>query len=153
MSNDSYKTVEGEIEAVNNRNGQEFYGLLVNDDWQNGRNPMPEDLEKGMKVAIKSDPEADFYNIEDIKILEEAEESAGSVSEGATSSAQQGNKGDKSASHNSSYKQVSIQAQTATKLAAEQASVRPGENQAKHLDEVNELANGYLNIIRGLSNQ
>lgn len=152
MSDDSYKTIKGEVEAINNRKGQEFYGLLVNSDWQNGRNPMPQNLEKGVKVEIVSDPEADFYNIQEINVKEADKE--GSVSEGSTSSAQKENKGDKPASSSNSFqsqKSKDIASKVALQEAAKHAYSRPNEGgSGKHIDEVHELAKGYKNIMERL---
>jgi len=145
------ETIEGEIEAVNNRKGQEFYGLLVNGDWQNGENPMPQGLEKGVSVEIKSDPEADFYNIQEINVMEQRETQNQDVGGGANSDLAQGEQGDNSQSSNTFQTQKSkdITVKVATKLAVEHVDTRP-EQQAEHLDEVNELASGYMSIMQGL---
>lgn len=156
MSNDSYKTVKGEIEAVNNRQGQEFYGLLVNGDWQNGRNPMPEGLEKGVKVEIESDPEEKFYNVKEINVREADKEDR--VSEGSNSSSSaQSETGDKSASPSNSFqtqKSKDIASKVALQEAAKHAHYRPNEDgSGKHIDEVHELAKGYKNIMERLLNE
>lgn len=145
------ETIEGEIEAVNNRKGQEFYGLLVNGDWQNGENPMPQGIEKGVTVKIKSDPEADFYNIQEINVMEQRETQNQDVGGGANSDLAQGEQGDNSQSSKTFQTQKSkdITVKVATKLAVEHADTRP-EQQAEHLDEVNELASGYMSIMQGL---
>lgn len=145
------ETVKGEIEAVNNRKGQEFYGILVNGNWQNGENPMPQGLEKGVTVEIESDPEADFYNIQEINVMEQRETQNQNVGGGAISDLAQGEQGDNSQSSNTFQTQKSkdITVKVATKLAVEHANTRP-EQQAEHLDEVNELASGYMSIMQGL---
>lgn len=152
------ETVKGEIEAVNNRKGQEFYGLLVNGDWQNGENPMPQGLEKGVTVEIESDPEADFYNIQEIDIMEQREKQSQSVSGGGDSNRAHGERkkeGDNSQSSNTFQTQKSkdITVKVAFKEAVEQASTSPGESQGEHLDEVNELASGYISIMEGLAKE
>lgn len=149
------ETIEGEIEAVNNRKGQEFYGLLVKGDWQNGENPMPQGIEKGVTVEIKSDPEADFYNIQEINVMEQRETQNQDVGGGANSDLAQGEqkkeRGDNSQSSNTFQTQKSkdITVKVATKLAVEHVDTRP-KDQAEHLDEVNELASGYMSIMQGL---
>jgi len=157
VSNDAYKTVTGKVTTFVNKNSNSKAGMLLdgeNRPWYNKKEPIPEGLGKGAEVELKINPSKKFYNVEKVKILREADQSAGSVSEGANSkNAQQENKGDKSASPKSSFqtqKSKDIAVKVATKLAVEHAGIRPGDNQAEHLDEVNELANGYKNIMQGL---
>ena len=141
------QTVEGKIEAVNNRKGQEFYGLLVNDEWQNGRNPMPEELEKGVSVRIKSDPEADFYNVKDITILEEGNEDG--RSRGGSDSQALGEVSDSGVNpSNMSPRQASIMANSAVKMAVENAETSYGEDKKGHIEEVNQKSQAYQNIMK-----
>lgn len=148
-------TVAGRVEAVNDRSDKNYYGVRVNDEWFNGENST--EISKGdlveLKVKKNRDSDDVFIDIVETSILEEADQSKDSVSEGSTSSAQSEKEsmGDKSASSNNfTSKSRDISIKVALKTAAEHASTRPSDDQGRHLDEVNELANGYLNIMEGL---
>jgi hypothetical protein len=103
-----------------------------------------------------SNDEDEFIDIVDKTILEESEgqkEERGSSTDQSAQTTKNGDKPSANSSNNFTSKSRDISIKVALKTAAEHASTRPEDDQAKHLDEVNELANGYLNIMEGLKGE
>lgn len=149
-------TVAGRVEAVNDCSDKNYFGVRINDEWLNGRGST--EISTGdvveLKVTENRDNDEVFIDIMETNILEETltekEKPVGGVE---SSNAQRENKGDNSrsgSSNNFTSKSRDISIKVALKTAAEHAGTRPSDDQARHLDEVNELANGYLNIMEGL---
>jgi len=133
------QTTKGKVEAVNDRNNEDWYGVLIGDTWYNGNDSLDEDIEEGDMVAVKyteeQNADSSWKSIENIKRTGGTGPNTGSKAGRASNSSTHLSKDER------------ITANTAVQLAAEKVPLEDADSQGEHLEQVNSLANGYRKII------
>jgi hypothetical protein len=133
------QTIKGKVEAINDREDEDWYGVKVDGDWYNGNDSLDEDIEEGDMVAIKYTEE------------ENADSSWNSIQNIKRTGGTGLNSGSKAgrASNSSLSKNQRITANTAVQSAAKKVPLDDADDQAEHVEQVNKLANAYRRIIEG----
>lgn len=154
-------SIKGKVEAVNRKKGKDFEGIIVKangeDQWFNAKkenNILPNEINEGDKVAIETTEnwQDDFYNIENIHIMESGASEDGSSrgSDRQKSSPM----GESTGSDNFIPKDERIQRQVALKEACETArqsgNLQEELRDGNHEELVNKLANAYYGILQNI---
>jgi len=160
--------VKGRVQAVNIKPEKNYYQLLVNDSWFNGElgavtaEHVKSFQGKELELTVKTGGD-DFIDIEDIRV--EGSKDADQKGDGRDRKSDASGGGgcsdfagvNSSTSSNNksvlSLRQSNITAQASVKLAVEHAEVRPEESVGEHVEEVNELARGYANIMENITEE
>jgi len=159
--------VSGRVQAVNIKPEKNYYQLLINDSWFSGElgavtaEHVKDFQGKKLELTIKTGGD-DFIDIMDIRV-EGSEDASQKNNKRVESDASGGGGSSDSAGVNSSASsnnksvlsptQANITAQASVKLAVEHAEVRPGDSVGEHVEEVNELARGYANIMESITGE
>ena len=140
------ETVKGRVQAISPKPSKDHMGLkLDNDEWYNGNDEDFPKMSKGDKLKITHDNEW----VQEIDIIEEANEGEdSSQSSDAISGSGSSNTGQTSSNNNMSPRQQGITANSAVKLAVENAETDYTDDKAAHLDEVDEKSQAYSNMIQ-----
>jgi len=143
------KTVSGRVQATSDKEDNDYFGICIDDDWFNGPGSLKKNLEEAeVKLTVKDNSES-FIDIEEIDIIEEANEGGDSSQDSnASSGSGSSNTGQTSSNNNMSPRQEGITANSAVKLAVENAETDYTDDKAAHLDEVDEKSQAYSNMIQ-----
>jgi len=162
-------TVRGKVEDVNLNPKKSYYGVRIDGEWFNGELDGAVTAEhvkdfRGMKLRLEVNGSDDFIDIENVRVEENKDasqknkekrvESDASPGEGSVSDSAGVNSSTPSNNKNVlSPTQANITAQASVKLAVEHVSTRPEESVGEHIEEVNELARGYANIMKSVTEE
>lgn len=138
-------TTKGKVEAINDRESQDWYGVLIDDDWYNGDDSLNEDIEKGDEVAIKfteqQNADSSWMSIENIKRTGGSGPNSESRAGGASNSS----------THLSKNERILVN--TAFQKAVDKVSLDDASDQGEHLEQVNSLTNGYIDVMKKQMNE
>lgn len=146
------KTVKGRVQAVSDKQDNDYFGICIDDDWYNGPDSLNRDLQDAkIKLTVKSDSD-DFIDIQKINVLEEANED--DATSGRDTSDSGNGRGDSNAGSNSSSrknpKRANIMATAATKKAADIVDAEKYTNKGEYIDQVSTVASGLNSIMNNL---
>ena len=120
------QTTKGKVEAVNDRDNEDWYGVLIDGDWYNGNDSLDEDIKEGDIVAVKyteeQNADSSWKSIENIKRT------------GGTGP-NTGSKAGRASNSSSLTKDQRITANTAVQLAAEKVPLEDADSQGEHLEQ------------------
>ena len=137
--------VQGVVDAVSDHKNKDYYNLAIDDAdsddaWYIGSGST--DAQEGDVVHL----EVENNSIKKIDIIEEASE--GGQSAGSNASKGGDSNAGKTSSNNMSPRQEGITANSAVKLAVENAETDYTDEKKAHLDEVDEKSQAYSNMIQ-----
>jgi hypothetical protein len=142
------KTVKGRVQAVSVKPEKDFYGICIDDTWYNGNGDLQQNLEEA-EVQLKVDDNTDaFIDIEEINVLEEANEDGQSRTQAMGEGSGNSNSPSNASSSNMSPRQAGITANSAVKMAAEHTDKNYSDDPQQYIDEVNEMSKAFNEMIK-----